>query len=181
MPGKLNLTSGYTTRRLRQPGIFFPSQVQLATQKLPCNLILSLYCGSYPNCLNKISDVSGALTSKFLHGAGSSAPSFAPRPMAPLKAATQARFEHLTLEQGLPDNHVWAVTQDDRASSGLELMMACHCDGYQFKVYRHDRDNPRNLSRVMRALLRTPARCGWRWNGGLNKRSGNRIICSLFA
>lgn len=57
------------------------------------------------------------------------------------------RFQHLNVEQGLSQSRVSAITQDRRGflwigtEDGLSRF-----DGYQFAVYREDKQNPRSFS-----------------------------------
>ena len=59
------------------------------------------------------------------------------------KAVSQAhdvRFEHLTVEQGLPSNGVYGIFQDSRGFMwfGTQDAGLCKFDGYSFTVYKHD-------------------------------------------
>ncbi|MGA9364320.1 MAG: two-component regulator propeller domain-containing protein [Bacteroidota bacterium] len=59
------------------------------------------------------------------------------------KAVSQAhdvRFEHLTVEQGLPSNSVFGIFQDSRGFMwfGTGDAGLCKFDGYSFTVYKHD-------------------------------------------
>lgn len=92
----------------------------------------------------------------------------------PLLAQQQTiRFDHVTIAQGLSQSSVYAIIQDHQGflwfgtDDGLNRY-----DGYQFKVYRYDPENPYSLSNnVVRTLL--VDREGVLWvgteGGGLNK------------
>ncbi len=59
------------------------------------------------------------------------------------KAVSQAhdvKFEHLTVEQGLPSNSVFGIFQDSRGFMwfGTGDAGLCKFDGYSFTVYKHD-------------------------------------------
>ena len=57
------------------------------------------------------------------------------------------KFEHIGLEQGLSQNTVWGILQDNQGfmwfatESGLNRY-----DGYNITVYKHDPDDPSSLS-----------------------------------
>jgi len=57
------------------------------------------------------------------------------------------RFDRITTEQGLPDNYVRAVVQDNRGFMwfGTANGLAKY-DGYRFTIYQHDIDNPDSIS-----------------------------------
>jgi len=56
-------------------------------------------------------------------------------------------FQNLSVEDGLPQNSVTAIVQDDQGFLwiGTQDGLAKY-DGYEFKVFRNDRNNPRSLS-----------------------------------
>lgn len=102
-------------------------------------------------------------------GSGASPPQAA-QPIFTYKA--DARFERLTVEDGLPSGTVLGVLQDQQGfmwfatADGLTRY-----DGYQFKTFRHDPENPNSLSHNNTfALIET--RDGLIWvgtdPGGLN-------------
>ena len=83
------------------------------------------------------------------------------------------RFEHLSIEDGLSQNagldlfhdsrgYLWIGTQD-----GLNRF-----DGYSFKIYKHDPDDPTSISHNSILTIAEDA-CGalWigTWGGGLNR------------
>ena len=57
------------------------------------------------------------------------------------------RFDRITTEQGLPDNYVRSVVQDNRGFMwfGTAAGLAKY-DGYRFTVYQHDIDSPDSIS-----------------------------------
>ena len=82
------------------------------------------------------------------------------------------KFERISIDQGLSQSSVFAIIQDKKGflwfgtEDGLN-----RCDGYNFKVYRHDPDDPGSLSNnVVRAICQD--REGGIWIGtevGLNR------------
>lgn len=66
--------------------------------------------------------------------------------LATSEAAAQSRFFHLTSSEGLSNDHVNAIVKGRRGfmwigtDDGLNRY-----DGYQFIIYRHDRDNPNSI------------------------------------
>ena len=52
----------------------------------------------------------------------------------------EIRFEHLTVEQGLPSNSVFGISQDSRGFMwfGTGDAGLCKFDGYSYTVYKHD-------------------------------------------
>jgi len=56
-------------------------------------------------------------------------------------------FDHITVEDGLPDNYVYSSVQDSRGFMwfGTHNGLAKY-DGYRFTVYRHDLDDPESIS-----------------------------------
>lgn len=76
--------------------------------------------------------------------AGTAAPLAAPAPPPPYATL---RFEHLSIEHGLSQSTVSVILQDSfgfmwfGTDDGLNRY-----DGYQFRVYRHDPDDPAGLS-----------------------------------
>lgn len=84
----------------------------------------------------------------------------------------RVRFEHLSIEQGLSESIVTAITQDSRGfmwfgtEDGLNVY-----DGYSFKIIRNDPENPSSISYNQITTI-FEDRTGWLWigtfNGGLN-------------
>lgn len=83
------------------------------------------------------------------------------------------KFERISIEQGLSQNTIYCILQDRKGflwfgtQDGLNKF-----DGYDFKVYKHDPQNPNSLSNnVVRAIYE--GRDGTLWigtnGGGLNK------------
>ncbi|WP_353572001.1 two-component regulator propeller domain-containing protein [Candidatus Albibeggiatoa sp. nov. BB20] len=61
--------------------------------------------------------------------------------------ADEIRFTHLTTEQGLPQNSVYAIHQDKQGFMWFGTLDGlCRYDGYQFKVYRHSPQDKTSLS-----------------------------------
>jgi len=82
------------------------------------------------------------------------------------------KFEHLTIEHGLPQNTVFRILQD---SSGFLWVGTenglCRYDGYYFKPYQNDPEDPSSLSHN-RVFAIFEDRLGTLWIGtenGLNK------------
>lgn len=68
-------------------------------------------------------------------------------PSTALAKETSIRFQHLTIEDGLPQNSVITVFQDSTGFMwfGTEMGLARY-DGYNLKVFKHDVDNNNSLS-----------------------------------
>lgn len=59
------------------------------------------------------------------------------------------RFAHLTREQGLSQSRVTHIVQDDQGFLWFGTMYGLdRYDGYRFKVFKHERDNPSSLCGV---------------------------------
>lgn len=57
--------------------------------------------------------------------------------------AQDLRFQHLTTEDGLSQDRVWGITQDHRGFMWFATLEGLNrYDGYEFQVYRQERDNP---------------------------------------
>jgi signal transduction histidine kinase/streptogramin lyase/DNA-binding response OmpR family regulator len=53
------------------------------------------------------------------------------------------RFGHLTTDDGLPEGRVWGITQDNRGFMWFTTLGGLtRYDGYEFKVYQQEPDNP---------------------------------------
>ncbi len=83
------------------------------------------------------------------------------------------RFEHLTIEDGLSQNAGLAIFQDSRgylwvgSQDGLNRY-----DGYSFKIFKHDPDDPNSLSHNgILAIAEDTDGSLWigTWGGGLNR------------
>jgi len=83
------------------------------------------------------------------------------------------RFEHLTIEDGLSQNAGLAIFQDSRgylwigSQDGLNRY-----DGYSFKIFKHDPDDPNSLSHnSILAMTEDTDGSLWigTWGGGLNR------------
>ncbi|MCI0691977.1 histidine kinase, partial [candidate division KSB1 bacterium] len=88
------------------------------------------------------------------------------------------KFERISLEQGLSQNTIYCILQDRKGfmwfgtQDGLNKF-----DGYDFKVYKHDPQDPNSLSNnVVRTIYED--RAGTLWigtnGGGLNKLDGEK-------
>jgi signal transduction histidine kinase/ligand-binding sensor domain-containing protein len=85
----------------------------------------------------------------------------------------QIAFEHLTIDNGLPQNSVIAITQDKRGFMWFGTQDGlCRYDGYNVKLFRHDRTNPTSLRNSFTTSLLVD-KSGTLWvgtaGGGLNK------------
>ena len=85
----------------------------------------------------------------------------------------QIKFEHITLEDGLSDSTIYCVFQDSRGflwfgtDHGLDKY-----DGYNFKTYRHQPENPNSLGgNIVRAVVEDQSGTLWigTFGGGLDK------------
>lgn len=95
-----------------------------------------------------------------------------PAPAPIFRYGPEARFERLTMEDGLPSGTVLGVLQDQQGfmwfatADGL-----ARYDGYEFKVFQHDPQNPNSLSNNNTFAL-IESRDGLLWigtdPGGLN-------------
>ncbi len=101
--------------------------------------------------------------------------------MAPAQDRTQGRelrFEHLSIDQGLSQNSVFAILQDRMGflwfgtQSGLNRY-----DGYRFEVLRRDPSDANSLSHNHVRVLHED-RAGMLWigtrDGGLNRYDGRK-------
>src|SRR5512135_3509324 len=83
------------------------------------------------------------------------------------------RFEHLTIEDGLSQNAGLAIFQDRKGYLWIGTQDGLNrYDGYNFKVYKHDPDNPKSIS-YNSILSIAEDRDGYlwigTWGGGLNR------------
>ena len=61
----------------------------------------------------------------------------------PLPTGQDLSFEHLTVQDGLSQGRVWGITQDSRGFMWFATLEGLNrYDGYEFQVYRQERDNP---------------------------------------
>jgi len=69
-------------------------------------------------------------------------------------ASATARFRHLTMENGLSNNEVYTIIQDRKGYIWLGTLDGLNrYDGYTFKIFRHDANDPASLSgNFVRAL-----------------------------
>lgn len=75
----------------------------------------------------------------------------------------QLKFDHLTTENGLPQEHVFCILQDHRGFLwlGMETGLARY-DGYTFKTYRHDPADTTSISsNIIRALYQDESGMIW--------------------
>jgi ligand-binding sensor domain-containing protein/two-component sensor histidine kinase len=57
------------------------------------------------------------------------------------------KFKHITIEQGLSHNNVYAILQDSKGIMWFGTYVGLgKYDGYKFTVYKHDPDDPTSLS-----------------------------------
>lgn len=83
------------------------------------------------------------------------------------------KFEHISIEDGLSQNTVSAIIQDQKGFMWFATQEGLNrYDGYEFKIYWHEPDDPNSLSHdVLMCLLED--RRGKLWigtlNGGLNR------------
>ncbi|MDM8530772.1 two-component regulator propeller domain-containing protein [Anaerolineales bacterium HSG25] len=81
-------------------------------------------------------------------------------------------FDHITVEDGLSNNCVTGIVQDDAGFMWFSTFDGLNrYDGHEFKVYRHDPDAPDSLSNnSIRKLYKDQAGNLWSgtWNNGLN-------------
>src|SRR5512138_343393 len=83
------------------------------------------------------------------------------------------RFEHLTIEDGLSQNAGLAIFQDSKGYLWIGTQDGLNrYDGYTFKVYKHDPDDPSSISyNSILALEEDKNGYLWigTWGGGLNR------------
>jgi signal transduction histidine kinase/ligand-binding sensor domain-containing protein len=83
------------------------------------------------------------------------------------------KFDHLTVEHGLSNNNVTGIVQDDKGFMWFSTYDRLNrYDGREFKVYRHDSEDPSSLSdNPIRVLYKDRAGDLWigTWSSGLNK------------
>ncbi len=83
------------------------------------------------------------------------------------------RFEHLTIENGLSQNAGLAIFQDSKGYLWIGTQDGLNrYDGYNFKIYKHDPDNPNSISHnSIFAIDEDKDGYLWigTWGGGLNR------------
>ena len=83
------------------------------------------------------------------------------------------RFEHLTIEDGLSQNAGLAIFQDSRGYLWIGTQDGLNrYDGYGFKIYKHDSDDPSSLSHnSILSMGEDKNGSLWigTWGGGLNR------------
>ena len=75
------------------------------------------------------------------------------------------KFDRMTTQNGLPQDHVFCILQDRRGFLwlGMETGLARY-DGYTFKVYQHDPANPFSISsNIIKAIIQDAK--GYLWIG----------------
>lgn len=87
------------------------------------------------------------------------------------------RFEHLSLEQGLPQISATSVIQDQQGFLWIGTRDGlARYDGYRFKVFKHNADDPYSLSsNEIWAIFEDNQGMLWvgTWGGGLNRFNPN--------
>jgi hypothetical protein len=81
-----------------------------------------------------------------------------------LTAGKHLRFEHISSKQGLSQNTVFCILQDNQGfmwfctEDGLNKY-----DGYSFTIFRHDPEDPNSLSdsRILSIFQDRSGCCGW--------------------
>ncbi|MES9962262.1 MAG: two-component regulator propeller domain-containing protein [Candidatus Sedimenticola sp. 20ELBAFRAG] len=83
------------------------------------------------------------------------------------------KFNRLTTENGLSNNNIPGITQDDRGFMWFATFDGLNrYDGYDFKVYRNDPDDPNSLSGTqLRRVFKDSSGTIWvgAWGDGLNR------------
>ena len=83
------------------------------------------------------------------------------------------RFEHLTSEDGLSQNAGLSIFQDSRGYLWIGTQDGLNrYDGYSFKIYKHDPDNPNSISyNSVLSIAEDKNGSLWigTWGGGLNR------------
>lgn len=86
--------------------------------------------------------------------------------------SSRFRFEHLSLDQGLPQSTPMCFIQDKRGFIWVGTQEGlCRYDGYTFVVYKHDQNDPHSISsNLIRALYEDKAGIIWvgTFSGGIN-------------
>ena len=83
---------------------------------------------------------------------------------------TYIKFDRITTENGLPQEHVFAILEDQKGFLwlGMESGLARY-DGYSFKTYTHDIDDPNSISsNIIRAIYQDDQ--GFIWVGTDGRR-----------
>ena len=98
---------------------------------------------------------------------------YAQTSLSPLKSQSNIRFEHITVKDGLSQNHVTRILKDSKGfmwfctQNGLNRY-----DGKSFKLYKHSPDDPKSLSNNhVQALYEDKSGTLWigTYGGGVNK------------
>ena len=92
---------------------------------------------------------------------------------APPEGDLPVRFDHIATEQGLSNLDVWSLLRDDQGFMWFATLDGLNrYDGYQMRVFKHDREDPRSLSEnTTRMLYLDRAGTLWigTWTGGLER------------
>jgi ligand-binding sensor domain-containing protein/signal transduction histidine kinase len=93
--------------------------------------------------------------------------------LAVLASGPSIRFEHLSIEDGLPQNSANSILQDSQGFLWIGTLGGlARYDGYSFKVFKHDNDEPLSLSsNSIRAMFEDSQGILWLGTdgGGLNR------------
>ena len=93
--------------------------------------------------------------------------------VAPPDDDLPVRFDHISTEQGLSNLDVWSILRDNQGFMWFATLDGLNrYDGYEMRVFKHDRDDPRSLSEnTIRTLYQDRAGTLWigTWTGGLER------------
>jgi hypothetical protein len=88
-----------------------------------------------------------------------------PPPLRP----EQVRFDHISTEDGLSESRVWGITQDRRGFLWFTTYDGINrYDGYEFKVYKHDPENPNSPGSTLYRCVLEDSR-GMLWFGSIGQ------------
>ena len=94
-------------------------------------------------------------------------------PLAPPIGDLPVRFDHVATEQELSNLDVWSVWRDNQGFMWFGTLDGLdRYDGYHMQVFKHDREDPRNLSEnTIRTLYQDRSGTLWigTWTGGLER------------
>jgi hypothetical protein len=93
------------------------------------------------------------------------------------------KFKRLTAEDGLSNDSVWGIAQDSQGFMWFGTLDGLNrYDGNDFKLYRHDPDDPHSLSdNTIRGLIADHTGTLWigTWAKGLNQFELDRALYPL--